>query len=287
MHPVKEYTRNHIRAFRDALLLKPKHISGSDRDLSFPTLIEKYRDQDVERVSRVSAKKLFSFVRSLFNTAINLHDLNESPTAGITISAPVSETDREPFSEDELRTMFSAAPFSPLNKSDDYWFILLSLFSGTRASELVQLRPEDLQEEGGIPFLDVSTSGGRTLKTKSSRRRLPVHPLLIHLGFVDWAKNRKGRIFNGIPIGRAQISDPASKRFNRWLDDIGISRPEVSLHSFRHTFKTMCRAANLDEHVSDVLSGHAPTSVARRYGKMPLEVLAEAMNRITCPVNIP
>jgi integrase len=285
--PLSQITTEHVRAFRAAMLAIPKHMRKEDASRPLPEILERFEGKDVPRVSAVSAKKRLSFIRSLLRTAVDEGAIPTNPADGVTVRAPLSEEDRMPFSEADLRRMFTSPPFEPMDRGDDYYFVLLSLFSGARAGELVQLRKTDLHAENGIPYFRIDRTNGKTTKTKSSIRRIPVHPALVERGFLDWAKRGPDRVFDGIPVGKAQVSDPASKRFNRWLDEIGITDKALTLHSTRHSFKTWARAAGITEEVSDALSGHAATSVARRYGLMPLDVLAEAMNRIKCPVTLP
>jgi integrase len=58
--------------------------------------------------------------------------------------------------------------------------------------------------------------------------------------------------------------------------------PNLVFHSFRHTFKDTCRAADLREEVHDALTGHTGgNSVGRSYGRgMPIERLAEAIKKV-------
>ena len=44
-------------------------------------------------------------------------------------------------------------------------------------------------------------------------------------------------------------------------------------HAFRHTFKTACRAARIEEELHDAITGHSGGGVGRSYGSFPLEAL--------------
>ena len=48
----------------------------------------------------------------------------------------------------------------------------------------------DVREEGGVPFLAIELGDGKRLKTRSSRRRIPVHSDLIRLGFLTFVESR-------------------------------------------------------------------------------------------------
>jgi hypothetical protein len=55
-------------------------------------------------------------------------------------------------------------------------------------------------------------------------------------------------------------------------------------HSFRHTFKRMCRDAGIGEELHDALTGHSGGGVGRSYGGgFGLKALAEAMRGIEVP----
>lgn len=61
----------------------------------------------------------------------------------------------------------------------------------------------------------------------------------------------------------------------------------VVFHSFRHTFKTLCREAALPEEIHDALTGHTSASVGRSYGHVPMSALVDAVSRIHFPVAFP
>ena len=73
-----------------------------------------------------------------------------------------------------------------------------------------------------------------------------------------------------------------SKWWGRYTDGLGITDPRKVFHSFRHAFKSACRAARIEEELHDALTGHTTASVGRRYGGgVPLEVLAEAIAKVS------
>jgi integrase len=77
------------------------------------------------------------------------------------------------------------------------------------------------------------------------------------------------------------------QRFLRAPSGLGIRDPRLVFHSFRHTFKTLCRAAVIPEDVHDALTGHLSASVSRTYGEMPLAPLVAAMATVSLPVALP
>src|SRR5262249_36292602 len=81
-----------------------------------------------------------------------------------------------------------------------FWVLLLSLFQGLRLNEAAQLYVEDVKQRGGIDYLamreerDDGSKCDKRLKTKQSRRDVPIHPELVRIGFLDFvAARRKDR----------------------------------------------------------------------------------------------
>jgi len=66
------------------------------------------------------------------------------------------------------------------------WFVLVSIYSGARRSEIAQLNANDfmLDDESGCHYFLF-----RQGKTKAARRRVPVHNELIEAGLLDWVSS--------------------------------------------------------------------------------------------------
>jgi integrase len=200
-------------------------------------------------------------------------------------------------------------------KDADYWLPLLGLYHGARLEELGQMLVSDVRFES-VPFTDgrveefavlyIDTrderqqSGPRRrrgreeaepfkrIKTRSSKRCVPVHPMLLRLGFLDYVAAAKAaghaRIHHMLKVdGYGRTTKIWSQWFGRYLTSIGLSRPELTFHSTRHTFKTACRRARIPRDVSHALSGHSSSDVGDRYGEYPLEVLAGEIARVSYP----
>ena len=166
-----------------------------------------------------------------------------------------------------------------------HWLPLLGHLTGARLEELAQLRPEDVRLEP-VPHLILTEEGeGQSVKTGGSRRAVPVHPELVRLGFLRFAADRRAAgaawLFPELtvsPDGRRSAA--WSKWWGRFTAKLGLADPRLVFHSWRHSFKSACRAAAIPEDVHDGLTGHAGGGVGRRYGARELLVLAREMARI-------
>jgi integrase len=154
---------------------------------------------------------------------------------------------------------------------------------------------EDLRQdvETGLWFFDISTEGGRSIKTASSRRKVPLHPHLVNVGLlryrqslIDGGANTAGDLWPDIKSdAQGRRAGPWSKWFNRYLRVAAkVGEKSKVFHSFRHTFKRMARDAGISEELHDALTGHSGGGVGRSYGGgFGLKALAEAVGCMEVP----
>lgn len=220
------------------------------------------------------------------------------------VSIPADEFDdddpsREPFSIEQLNTLFQQDQFASPNRSkpSTYWMPLISLFQGMRSEEILQLRASDfLDHAEGHWVLDIHRRDGNHLKSKASIRTIPVHPELMKLGLrslVKAASRRKdGRLFWDIDRGAEGKFTPAfSRRFSRHLEKIGVKTETTSFHSFRHNFRDAARNAFIGaasysaDEITCALGGWSHGSGAQRnYGEgIWMERKWEAIQKIEYP----
>jgi len=138
---------------------------------------------------------------------------------------------RRPFTPAELTSIFSAPlytgciddeknyakPGAKVIRRARFWVPLICLFTGMRANEICQLKTSDLKStDDGILFFDVNDdTGDKKLKTKTSRRRFPVHPELIRIGFVEYVNEIKSAGAEDGKSQRTKICSVLSTGF-RW-----------------------------------------------------------------------
>jgi integrase len=160
-----------------------------------------------------------------------------------------------------------------MHQTGRFWVPLLALHAGARLMEAVQLVREDVGCEDGIWFIDINEDDdndtGKRVKNESSIRRIPLHPELVRLRFVDFVKTRPAgsRLFPDISIGpETQRHRHASKMFNKLLTSAGVKGPKKVWHSLRHSFEQACRDSRVDSAVMDQLQGHSQKGMRGSYG---------------------
>ena len=162
------------------------------------------------------------------------------------------------------------------------WLPWLCAYSGMRVSEAGQLCKEDFFEIGGQWFWNVTTAGGKSLKTASSERRIPVHPALAAEGLIAFIeKAPAGRLFKGETKDKINVQP----RLSTWVRGIipFDQRPELSPnHGWRHLFEDLCRRDNVPEDARSYLTGRTTGKSQELYGRsdVMLPGLADAMRKI-------
>lgn len=145
-----------------------------------------------------------------------------------------------------------------------YWAPLIALLAGgARVNEVAQLRLDDFgvtaAGTGFVAFQAVAED--QRLKNKQSRREVPLHPLLIELGIMQWVQALAGagydRLFPELKHDSEKGYGKAlSKWFTRFMASRGYPRDgTLTFHSFRHTFVNAL-PPDVPERVRRQFTGH-------------------------------
>ncbi|VXB32604.1 site-specific integrase [Massilia sp. 9I] len=189
------------------------------------------------------------------------------------------------FKQDELKRLFQGSEMAALAKSQTeaykFWLPHVGLFSGARVNELCQVNPQlDIRqdEKSGFWFFDITEDSAshkdveKSVKTKSSKRCVPIHPQLVELGFLRYVEHIKKQghtlLFPGFPPSVGRASPKAGEWFGDFLRDLNL-RDEtpgarlVGMHAFR--FTVLNQAAELGVVNAEAITGHSSniTNIAR------------------------
>ncbi|MEY8880338.1 hypothetical protein [Donghicola sp. XS_ASV15] len=113
---------------------------------------------------------------------------------------------REPFTLDEMQALFGHSlwqgcsskgnrhkPGSLVLQDHHYWVNLLLGYTGARRAEIAGLLVDDFGFADGIPFVHIRPNHLRGLKNAAGRRRIPLHPHLMELGFAEFVEAARQR----------------------------------------------------------------------------------------------
>jgi integrase len=285
---VIQINKRHVREFREAAQLVPKHRPGKLRKAHLQQLVEWTRENpDAVCIAPATINKWLTCLQGVLNWARKNGVIPEEvpwadPVAGMRLKEPRSK--RRPWQPEELSLLFGSSIYRlgerPQGGKGEaaYWLPLLALFSGARLNELAPLCANDtkLDPSSGVHFMTVveDDEAGRTVKTENSLRAIPIHPELLRIGFSKFIDHRRkadgpqARLFPEIQQNsKGNYGAAFSQWFGRHKRSLDIENESSVFHSFRHGFKDALRAAGVNEDVNDALTGHSGgNSVARGYG---------------------
>lgn len=303
---LRDIERDDCKAVRDLLLRLPANSTKLYRGMSFAEAADQGSKDGRKILSPVTVNSYIHKMSALFNYAVVEERTDKNPARKLGLEGHEhGEDDRHPFTSAQLEKIFSAPIYSGCQddernwakigenrpKRTKFWVPLIGLYQGMRLNEICQLRIEDVQHESGIAFFNIrpdivrgksktvqaDDEGGRRTKTASARRRVPVHPMLQELGFLEFVNVLReagsNRLFPDLKKdGRGYFSDGFQKWFSRFLEKQGAKEEKTSFHSFRHNWADAMRLAEVSQERLRLIGGWKRTATDEKYGSyLPLE----------------
>lgn len=269
---VRDLDYDACQEVRRLLARVPTNFTKIYRGAPLREAIERADADGRERLAPITQGQYLAALREVLDLALKKRLIPVNPADGM---KPLRRDDlspsdrRQPFTLEQLAVFFQsdfyreAAASGPAPYRYDtkggwrFWLPLLCLFTGLRPREVLQMHVDDVQRtREGTFFLDVVSSelegeatSRKSLKTASSRRRIPLHPVLIRIGFLSFVEERANlsnqpQIFT---LRANRYGDPAwypLKRFNETFlpKEMPTLGPRQPFYSFRHSFRDGLRA---------------------------------------------
>ena len=291
--PVSSLSKDTIRTYIKIQTQLPinRRKNPKYRDLSIDEIIKL---KDVKPQSRVNVNKFLTRLTTFMRFGVSQGYIKENYIDGMKI--PISKTEerkkREPFSPEDLvkilhpktylgwtidfgKTTKSNKPDVVKYQNPFYWSFCIGILSGMRTNEISQLLIGDIIKKENVWMFSIDETEGKSVKTTSSIRKVPVHPTLISLGFIDYVKiiKSKGvdRVFPELTKQRDGYSTKISQHYNeKFLPSVGVwIRQTKVLYSTRHTFINRCYNKGVDRDIIKSIVGHEPDFTMDVYGGNP------------------
>ena len=176
--------------FRDALLKIPASYSQSKKykNLTFSDAAK--MGTEGKTLSAATVIKYFGGVKGFFNWCEDDGFITFNPATKIKMPVKGNPNeDRDPFSYEQMEIIFNSpvytgcrsagrrkTPGDVLIRDGEFWVPLIGLLSGMRMSEIIQMRIVDIKKQDNVSYFNVTDDASfQSLKTKSSKRVVPVH----------------------------------------------------------------------------------------------------------------
>lgn len=289
--PLSSISEKDLLRYRETLTRMPANMTKRYPGKTVAEVLKATEGKDIDRLSLATINMDLTHLSHFFGWALSKprRYLQENPVEGL-FYEDVEAKGYAPYTDQDLKTIFSSDEFQTHRTGSDvarYWLPLVLYFSGCRREEIANMALTDIKTEDGIVYFDVAPdlTRGRRLKTKSSRRIVPVHSALVSLGFLQYVTERGSRgeslLFSKeTPGGRATVGDSVSKWWGRLMRSKGIVGKKT-LHSFRPTVTTRLHEAGVDGETRRQLLGHAGKDVHETVYLQPsLPVLKTAIEKL-------
>ena len=223
----------------------------------------KVRDAMIAKgLAVLSVKRTFITIRAIINLAIAEHGLNiRNPFSAIFMPDADSKK-RVSIPVDTIHEIQQAC----YNIDDDIrWLVALISDTGMRLAEAVGLHVDDLRLDEEVPYVDIKPHPWRPLKTKSSKRQVPL------VGASRWAAERiKANASSSFAFDRYTDNEgckanSASNALNKWIQT--NFRADIVIHGFRHALRDRLRAAQCPSEIVDQIGGWASGNIGEGYGE--------------------
>ncbi|MGC9418924.1 MAG: hypothetical protein ACP5EN_08110 [Rhodovulum sp.] len=171
---------------------------------------------------------------------------------------------------DDLPALFRTPVFQePLEDPGDptFWAPVISVHSGLRSEEVLQLATDDIREVDGIPCIVLRQGAGQSLKSFAARRTVPIHQNLIELGLLELVALRRQqgepRLFPWLERSKAKktFTEGFSKRFTTYRKKHKVYKRGMDFHAFRTTFNQGLVLTGCSDTSRRYLMGHVENDV--------------------------
>lgn len=207
-----------------------------------------------------------SAIKNLFyhldRFAIEL-DLCTTNFSSILTTAPVTESEKEVFTEEERKKLWENCTLPWVDS------VLIFLYTGLRISELLEIKKENVDLVAG------TIKGGK--KTKSGKNRvIPIHSKILPL--IVKRMNTDGEFLIS-HNGKATTESNYRKNWKKLMATLGMKHTP---HECRHTFCSLLDSAGANKVCIDRLMGHKSGNVGERvYPHKTIEELRKNLELVT------
>lgn len=299
---VSDVTSSSIKSFKSQVAQLPSRPKKVVASLPLIKQIELAHKESLITLSPPTVGKHIAGIRVMLAEAVDAGWITSNPASGITVDGAKWEgTERDHFSDDDMHLIYTSRLMTDPDACSDtmFWILFLAPFHGSRPGEHCKLKTTEIVRDGGEWLMriradrrkrradiDAPVTRPRRQKTKSSIRDVPIHWILAEGGFLDFVEIQKSVesewLFEDLVADKyGDRYKYLSREINQALRKLGISDPDKSFYSTRHTMKREGRRRRIAAQNLDQLAGHAAANTGAKYGQgVPADVLKDDIDSL-------
>ena len=150
---------------------------------------------------------------------------------------------------------------------------MIYIYTGMRASELLQVKKENVNLDTRIMIGGIKTEAG-------ADRRIPIHKCI--MPFIERLMQTDGEYLimkeHNKKLIKIAYGSFTQRQWFPLMERLGMK--EYTPHYCRHTCATMLREANIEEDIRKLILGHKSDDITDRYTHISDAMLVEAMDTV-------
>jgi integrase len=232
---ITSFKKDDFKEFSEALHhhLPKSRTKQQYKDYSYEKIKEVKLRED-EKLATDTKKKKMSLIRQMFDVAVNSDDIDifenlvipyiikEKQAIKGKTARQNKQLKREKLSDDNLNKLFSSKIYTDKKdytmkfQPEKYWIPLLALYTGMRQNEICQLKIRDIKKHTIntgelVYYFDLNEEEDKHLKNENAYRKVPIHPKLRDIGFIDYYDSLKDK---QITLWKNLRLHPTEDRYN-------------------------------------------------------------------------
>lgn len=199
-----------------------------------------------------------------------------------------------PFTESELKQIFSPGNDYFKSNPDVFWTTLIGLFVGARCNAAITLQYGDIIKESNIDCINFQDNDEiKQLKNDASIRIVPIPKQLLDIGFVDWINRQKqklnatekNQIFPKCKTKSGEYNNKYSTRgFIQYIKDIGITKSNphrLDFHSLRKNANQRLEKLGVPStYINDIIGWEGKDTREKHYSQHELEEIKQYTDKL-------
>ena len=277
---IRNITHDNLLDLRDSVLKKyPLNVFQKKEFKGMPTreIVKHYKGKTLS-IATINEKLIK--IGSFFKWCHLHRKIELNPAVVLTLKDNRKEnTLRIPYSVEGLNIIFTHLRSDKLRKWRPYkfWIPIIALYSGARQTEICQLYTDDIINIKGILCFRITNEEEKLsrIKTVSGKRLVPIHPILLQLGFLSYVTDRMkvvskirkkgmnnllwdGLTYNKKKQGWGYTFEKFFSRFNKKIRE----DKRTTFHSLRHNFANNLKQNGISEAMLHELMGHSNKDIS-------------------------
>ena len=199
-----------------------------------------------------------------------------------------------PYTDEQLLQIFNPKYDFFKNNEDQFWFVIIALFTGARRNAATTLQYADIMEYKGIKCIQFKENHPiKQLKNDESERILPIAKQMLDMGFWEYVNRRKTRM----NAKNADFIFPNCQRpdgdfntnivqdgFIQFVKDIGIKVPDgekYTFHSLRNNASLRLQDIGIGlSYINKIMGWKGQSTMESNYSKRRVPEIKPELDKL-------